>query len=329
MKKALRNALLVALSLFMLCTCLTGCGNKEEIIVYTSIEDYRVEYMQNRLNEQFPDYKIRVEYVGSADQAAKIKAAGVNVECHITHDLEYAFAQSIAADGILADLTDIVDFSVFSEELVESKYYLPEVRNGGAIIINRAVLEKHGLKVPTSYEDLLAPEFKGLISMPNPASSGTGYMFLLNLVNEWGEDKAFEYFDALSSNILSFTSSGSGPVNSLVKGEVAIGLGMTSQAVAKINEGADLELVFFEEGSPYSVYGQGIIAGHESNPAVVEVFQFIATTITEEMNELHYPEKLFKDKSFKIKNFPENIVYGDMSNNTSARKDELLKKWNH
>lgn len=329
MKKTLRNVLLIALSLFMLSVCFTGCGKKEEIIVYTSIEDYRVEYMQNRLNEQFPDYKIKVEYVGSAEQASKIKAAGTNVECQITHDLEYAFAQSIAADGILADLTDIADFSVFSEELVESKYYLPEVRNGGAIIINPTVLEREGLSAPTCYEDLLDPKFKGLISMPNPSSSGTGYMFLLNLVNEWGEDKAFEYFDALAENVLSFTSSGSGPVNSLINEEVAVGLGMTSQAVTKINEGADLEIMFFEEGSPYSVYGQGIIAGNENNPAVVEVFKFIATTITEEMNELHYPEKLFKDKSFKINNFPENIVYGDMSNNTSARKDELLKKWNH
>ena len=324
-----KKLFLVALALMMVAACFTGCAKKKEILIYTSCEDYRVEYMQKRLNEQFPDYKITVEYRDSGSHAAAIKASGKDVACQITHDLEYGHAQTIAADGILADLSDIVDFSVFSEDLVESKYYLPEVRNGGAIIINKTVIEREGLDVPTSYEDLLDPKYKGLISMPNPASSGTGYMFLLNLVNAWGEEEAFEYFDALSENVLSFTSSGSGPVNALVGGEVAVGLGMTSQAVTKINEGADLEILFFEEGSPYSVYGQGIIAGNEDDEAVVEVFKFIATTLTEEMNELYYPEKLFADKSFTIKNFPENIVYGDMKDNTAARKEELLKKWSH
>ena len=329
MKRSFKSSLLIVLSLFMIATCFTGCSKKEEIIIFTSCEDYRVEYMQSRLNEQFPDYKIIIEYKDSGSHAAAIKAAGKDVACHITHDLEYGYAQTIASDGILADLTGIIDFSAFSEELVESRYYAPEVRNGGTIIINPAVLEREGIDAPTCYEDLLDPKYKDLISMPNPASSGTGYMFLLNLVNEWGEDEAFEYFDALSKNVLSFTSSGAGPVNSLINGEAAIGLGMTSQAVTKINEGAELELVFFEEGSPFSVYGQGIIAGNEENSAVVEVFKFLATTVTEEMNELYYPEMLFKNKTVSIKNFPENIIYGDMSNNTSERKDALLKKWNH
>ena len=82
--------------------------------------------------------------------------------------------------------------------------------------------------------------------MPNPKSSGTGYMFLKNLVNTWGEEAAFAYFDELSKNILQFTSSGSGPINALVQEEVAIGLGMTAQAVTQINEGVNLKIVFFE-----------------------------------------------------------------------------------
>ena len=329
MKNIPFKLLVVIIAIATVSACFVGCAQKEEIVIYTSCEDYRVEYMQKRLNEQFPDYKITVEYKDSGAHAAAIKAAGKDVACDITYNLEYGYAQAVADEGILADLTRIVDFSVFTEDVVKSKYYLPQERNGGAIIINPAVLEREGLDAPKSYEDLLDPKYEGLISMPNPASSGTGYMFLLNLVNEWGEDKAFEYFDALSKNVLSFTSSGSGPVNALIGGEVAVGLGMTSQAVTKINEGAELDIVFFEEGSPYSVYGQGIIAGHEENEAVVEVFKFLATEITEEMNELYYPEKLFADKRFSVENFPKDIVYGNMSNNTSERKDALLKKWNH
>lgn len=100
--------------------------------------------------------------------------------------------------------------------------------------------------------------------MPNPKSSGTGYVFVKSLVNE---------------NILQFSSSGSGSVNSLIQGETAIALGMTSQGVLNINQGNNLKIVFFEEGSPYNAYGHGIIKGKEEREAVVEVFDFFYTDL--------------------------------------------------
>lgn len=320
----------VLLVAIMFSTILSGCkDSRETIIIYTSAEDYRVEYMQKRMKEEFPQYNVIFEYKSSGDHAATLKASGKNAECDITHDLEYSYAAQIASAGYLADLSDILDFSVYAEDAVQSNYYAPEVRNGGAVIINRKVIEERGLDLPTSYQDLLDPQYKGLISMPNPASSGTGYMFLISLVNAWGEEAAFEYFDQLTENILSYTSSGSGPVNALTTEEVAIGLGMTSQAVTKINEGVNLETIFFEEGSPYSLYGQGIIAGKEDRECVKEVFTFLATTLTEEQNELYYPEKIFKDKSFTVENFPTDITYADMANNTPEKKEDLLSKWVH
>lgn len=330
MKRIITTAAAILLLLTFTLTAFVACGEKKkEIVIYTSLEDYRVEYFQKRLNEQFPDYKITVEYKSSGDLAAVLKASGKNAACDIFYNLDCSYAQELAEMGVFADVSGAVDTSCFTDDMLESDFYLPQERNGGAIILNKDVIEKKGLDIPKSYEDLLDPQYKGLISMPNPASSGTGYMFLLSLVNAWGEDAAFDYFDKLSVNVLQFTTSGSGPVNALVSGEAAIGLGMTSQAVTKINGGANLELTFFEQGSPYSLYCQGVINGKEDDEAVMEVFKFMATTLTEENNELYYPEKLYKDKDIRLDNFPENIVYADMSGNTSARKEDLLAKWKY
>ena len=332
MKKIIRTATLLTLALAMLLSTVlfTSCGeSKKQIIIYTSAEDFRITYMQQRMKEQFPDYDVVFEYKSSGNHAAILKSAGTNVEAHISHDIEYGYAKELEELGIFADLKDSVDLSIYTADAAASTYYLPELRNGGAIILNMDVIEEKGLDVPTCYEDLLDPQYKGLISMPNPSASGTGYMFLLNLVNAWGEEKAYAYFDQLSANILSFTSSGSGPVNALVGKEVAVGFGMTAQAVQKIAEGENLKIVFFEEGSPYSLYGQAIIAGKETDPAVVEVFEFLSTTVTEEMCERFYPEKIYKDKDFVIQNYPTNIVYGDMTDNTPDRKEDLLEKWTH
>ena len=332
MKNLLSRVLSLTLAAVMFSACLsfTSCGEKKKrIVIYTSAEDFQVEYMQDKLNETFPDLDIVLEYKSSGDHAAILKSAGTKAECHITHDLEYGYAAELEKLGVLANLDGLVDFSQFTEDTTPSLCYSPELRNGGAIILNMDVIEAKNLDIPTSYEDLLDPQYKNLISIPNPKASGTGYMFLLSLVNAWGEEKAFSYFDKLSENLLSFTSSGSGPVNALVGKEVAVGFGMTAHAVQEINNGENLKIVFFEEGSPYSLYGQGIIAGKENDEDVVKVFKYIATQLTIEKCERFYPEKIFKDKDFTIENYPSDISYADMSNNTPERKAALLDKWNH
>lgn len=332
MKNALHRITLIVLAIVMLASTVlfTGCGEKKkQIIIYTSAEDFRIEYMQKRMKEQFPDYDVVFEYKSSGDHAALLKSAGKNAEAHISHDIEYGYAEELVKLGVFANLKDTVDLSIYTEDASASTYYVPVYRNGGAIILNMDVIEEKDLDIPTSYEDLLDPQYKNLISMPNPKASGTGYMFLLSLVNAWGEDEAFEYFDKLSENILSFTSSGSGPVNALVGKEVAIGLGMTFQAVQQISDHENLKILFFEEGSPYTLYGQAIIAGNETDEAVAEVFEFLSTTLTEEVCERFCPEKIYKDKDFTLEHFPTDIVYANMSNNTSERKAELLAKWTH
>ncbi len=327
-----------SLALIMMCALLAFCvaafagcaGGKETVIIYTSTEDYKMAYMQKRMNEQFPQYNVIIEYKTSGNHAATLQAAGKNAECDISHDLEYAYAEQLAALGVLADLTDIVDWSVYVDDVVQSKYYAPEVRNGCGIIINTQRLEALGLEKPTSYQDLLDPKYKNQISMPNPASSGTGYMFLLSLVNAWGEQEALDYFDQLSENVLSFTSSGSGPVNALVLGEVAIGLGMMPDAATKIGDGYPLEILTFEEGAPYALYGQAIIEGKQERECVKEVFAFLTTTLGEELCANFHPEKIYKDKDFVMENFPTNIKYADMQvENASEYKEYLLSKWTH
>lgn len=79
--------------------------------------------------------------------------------------------------------------------------------------------------------------------------------------------KRWAYFDKLDENILQYTGGGSAPVKDAVAGECAIALSLTFKAVDLINEGADLDILFFKEGAPYTPAGLSIIAGHETRAA--------------------------------------------------------------
>ena len=299
--------------------------SSNKVVIYSGAEEYRNEYFLKRLNETFPDYEIVIEYMPTGNLAAKLAAEGTDTDMDIFYDLDFSYAGKV--EQYLADVS-AYDQSIYVDDCkVENAHYLAATRNGGAVIINPDVLAAKGIEEPTCYEDLLKPEFKNLVSMPDPKSSGTGYMFVKNLVNAWGEEKAFDYFSKLAENVLQFTTSGSGPVNALVQNEVAVGLGMTAQAVTKINEGANLKILFFEEGSPYSLYGYAIPEGKQNRKAVVDVFNFFYSTLVLEDKELYYPEQVFADQVNNIENYPTDIPYGDMNNNTTDEKTRLLENW--
>ena len=300
-----------------------------EVLIFTSSEDFRIEHFQKRFDEQFPQYKVIINYTTTGNLAAKLKAEGTKTDCDIIGELDSAYLE-----GILDNLADLSSFdtSVFVDELVPGhKKYLPLVKSAGCIGINEKFLSDRHLPIPASYQDLIKPEYKGVISMPNPKSSGTGYFYLKNLVNVWGENAAFAYFDKFAENVLQFTSSGSGPVNALIQGEVGIGLGLITSIVNAINtRGIPLKAIFFEEGSPYSMYGMGIIKGKESKKAVREVFEFYAFTLNREDKELFVPEQVFKNQVNNIPNYPKNIKAADMRGiEDLSEKERLLAKWKY
>ena len=304
----------------------TAAGDKN-IVIYSPNEDYLIEYYQKKLDEKFPDYNIKIEYESTGKLAAKLAAEGGATECDLIIGMSYGYLDSMLDN--LAPI-DFVDDSVFMDDLRQPDHkYIAWDRFSGATIVNTEVLKEKGLEAPASYDDLLDPAYKGLIEMPNPTASSTGYLYLKSLANAWGEDKALTYFDNLDSNILKYTDSGSGPISDLEAKECAIGLSLTFNAVESINNGAPLDIIFFEEGAPYSPTGCAIIKGHETDPAVQAVFSYLYSDVQDEYLATYLPEQVKIEQDTNIENFPQNIKYADMSNDTPEIKDELLAKWNH
>ena len=72
----------------------------------------------------------------------------------------------------------------------------------GDICINydKAYFAAHHLPIPTSLEDLVKPEYKGLLVVENPATSSPGLGFLLATVVHYGESGYLDYWRSLRAN---------------------------------------------------------------------------------------------------------------------------------
>lgn len=304
--------------------------HQDTIIIYSSMEQYRGEELQKQLNEQFPDDNIMVMYVPTAKAAAKIKVEKQGTDADIVVGLETSYMEKVKDS--MADLHGIKEQPyVEGLTLADNDYrYVTWERQAGTFIINEDVLKKYHLPEPQSYEDLCKPEYRGLIAMPDPKTSGTGYFFYKNLVNEWGEEAALAYFDKLAENVKSFTESGSGPVKLLIQGEAAVGLGLTFQAMEQINEGSPFKIVYPKEGSPYSLTGTGMIKGRENDERIRAVFDFIIDDFFRYDKQYFSPEQVLTKQENKIENYPQNIHYADMQGISDIEeKERLLERWKY
>lgn len=326
MKKGLILLLLVTL----LFTVLADYGGKESIVICASSEQYRNDAMQEQLTERFPQYNIIVMYMSTGKAAAKVYAEGNGTEIDMLVGLETGYLNKIC--GNLADISgrSRVPYVEGVTPRDNHNLWVTWERQAGAIIVNTDILAKCGLEAPETYEDLLKPEYKGLVAMPDPKSSGTGYFFYKNWVNLWGEEGALQFIDQLYGNLKQFTESGSGPIKLLRQGEVAIGLALTFQAVSEINDGQPFAILYPPEGSPYSLTGTAILEGHQDKEGVQEVYDYIIHEFLIYDKENFSPEIIYEGQTIGLDNYPEQIPYADMTGiQDDQEKERLLSLWKY
>ena len=329
----MKKGLIFLLAITLVFSVLACLGTKDTIVICASTEQFRNDALQEQLAEKFPEYNIVVKYMSTGKAAAKIYAEGEGTEVDIVLGLETGYMNKIKDS--LADISGIT-------EIPYTDGFTPEDNNNlwitwecqaGAIIVNTDILKKNGLEAPTCYEDLLKPEYKGLVAMPDPKSSGTGYFFYKNWVNMWGEEKTLQFVDQLYPNLKQFTESGSGPIKLLKQGEIAVGLALTFQAVSERNDGQPFEIIFPESGSPYSLTGTGIIKGHEDKKGVDEVFDYIANEFLVYDKENFSPETIYEGQTHSIEGYPvigEDYIYADMTGIQDYKeKERLLSIWKY
>ncbi|MFO7546211.1 MAG: ABC transporter substrate-binding protein [Trueperaceae bacterium] len=130
-----------------------------------------------------------------------------------------------------------------------------------AVAVRTDILESRGATVPTSWEDLTDPQYRGLIQMPSPQSSGTAYNVILTLREIFGEEGAFEYMKRLNPNVQTYTQSGTAPSGALGVGETAVAIQFSPGFLRLIDEGFPVQLVFPSEGVGYEVAAMSILQG--------------------------------------------------------------------
>jgi iron(III) transport system substrate-binding protein len=136
-----------------------------------------------------------------------------------------------------------------------------------AIAANTPELRRRKLAVPKSFDDLTDASLRGLITMPNPESSGTGYFIVCGILQARGEEAGWTYLDRLHQNIAQYTHSGSKPATMAAAGEYPLGISLDARVIAEHKRGAPVEIVFAAEKCGWDLEAMGLVQKKEVKPA--------------------------------------------------------------
>ncbi len=116
---------------------------------------------------------------------------------------------------------------------------------------------------PKSWADICDPKFKGQIATADPSKSSTGFVQLVSMMRATGGDDdtlAYEWLEKLVTNLDGkVQSSSSLTYKTVVDGEYKIGLTFEEAAIKYVRAGADIAIVYPEEGQNVALVPIGMI----------------------------------------------------------------------
>lgn len=321
----------VILLILSLCI-LTACGkNKEqkEITIYSSFEEDYVPLYIEEFNKEYPDIKINLIRDSSGVIAAKFEAEKENPQADVLW--------GVASTGLLNNEEYFEPFNYDVTNISEKFYDKSKMPKWigisawmTAFTFNIPEGENRGIETPMSYEDLLKPEYQNEIVMPNPASSGTGFLTVSAWIQLMGEDKAWEYMDKLNKNIKMYVHSGSAPTRMAAQGENVLGIGMGFESLKEQKKNIPIKTIFPKEGSGWEMEIVSIVKKDNIKP---EAKIFVEWAISEKAMKLYAQNRGFvTDKRILpiLKGYPENLEKQMIDNDlawAAENRDRILKEW--
>ncbi|KZM49354.1 ABC transporter substrate-binding protein [Labrenzia sp. OB1] len=305
-----------------------------EITVYTAYEEDEAAAFLDLAKQAMPDIEVNMLRLSTGDLAARIIAEKGNPQ----HDVIWGFAASTIVNPEIADTLEA--YTATGVDTIPAAFrdgdnmWFAVTGYMAAFCVNTERVEKLGLDVPKSWADLVDPKYKGEVVMPNPASSGTGYIQVSSILQMKGEEEGWSFLDQLDGNIAQYIKSGSKPCNAAAAGEYAVGASFDMRAIKNIEEGFPMVMVIPAEGAGNELEANALVASSKNKD---DARRFLDWTLTPEAVNAYYDWKAIVTvpggslpERFRSAGMPEDtnsILYPTDFQAAGKDRDRIISEW--
>lgn len=334
MKKQSYTKLVASVSMAALAGLMMVNGAKaaSELTVYTAVEAEDLKKYAKAFNKVHPDIKIKWVRDSTGIVTAKLLAEKKNPVADVVWGLAATSLMLLKEEG----MTEA--YAPKGVELLDKKFVdsaNPPHWTGmdawiASVCYNTVEAGKKNLPLPTSWKDLAKPVYKGSVVMPNPNSSGTGFLDVSSWLQMFGEEGGWKFMDGLHKNIAWYTHSGSKPCKQAASGETPIGVSFAFRGAKSKNAGAPLTIVVPSEGVGWDMEATSIMKGTKNLDAAKKLVDFTVTKTANEMYNSGYAVVAFPGVAKPVKNFPAGITEAMIDNNfewAASNRKRILGEW--
>ncbi len=273
---------------------LSGPANAGEVNLYTSNSEDSVETALDIIREKAPDITVNVIIGGSGTLLRRIDAE----QGAPTADIFWSSGFST-----LANFTHLFD----KYDSAEVPSLLPVLQAKDApwtgtnthvmvLMINESQLD--GAAIPATWQDVMSDDWKGKVTMAEPANSSSAYAQLYGIWTLYGEEGVRKL-----ASVVETQGATSGVYKAVALGEYPVGLTMEYAAQRYVAGGQDeIKLVYPTDGTFLSPEGLALIkAGPNPNDAKRVYDLFLSYDLQEAVFGISYRRPSRSDLSDAIK----------------------------
>lgn len=333
-KKALAHSLSAAVLFGLFASAQVTQVFAGEITVYSALEEDEIADYVAAAQKSIPDVKLNILRLSTGDLGARLIAEAGNPKA----DVIWGFAVTNMSSPKILDMLEPYEAKGMEElpaqyKSTDNKWFAA-TGYMGAMCVNTEVLKAKNLPMPHSWQDLLNPAYKGEIVMPNPASSGTGYLQVAAILQANGES-GWDFLQKLGENMAQYTSSGSKPCKMARAGEYAIGASLSFVAMKSIEMGYPVEMVLPSDWEGYELEASGLV---KTSANKADAKKFLDWTLSADAANVYAKYKAI----ITIPNTPQSelaaksglpadlskVLYPMDFAKSAAERDDILKTWN-
>ena len=233
-----------------------------ELTVYGSCEEAYLNAASDHF-EALYGIKVNRQRLSTGEVAAKIEEENGNPSADVWFGGTTDPYNETARKGLL-EAYEAVNAANLSGDMYRDAdgYWYGIYKGILGFMVNTEELERLGIEAPQTWDDLLKPEYKGLIWASNANTAGTAKLIINTMVQMKGHEAAMKYFVELDKNIAQYTKSGSGPSKKVGVGECVIAIGFLHDGITQILDGYDnIALIIPADGTSFEIGATAIFKG--------------------------------------------------------------------